>query len=139
MTRRFKTIDQEKPLDQTLTLRDVLPPDHLARFLVRVISLLDVSPIYAKYAEAIPAAIGKPQAAALDNGCWSPTTVEALATQGIEPYIATGRDSHHRSWQERFAQEPEPPPQDASPIVQMAYKLKTEIGIETVISSPTGC
>jgi transposase len=78
--------------------------------------------------EAIPAAIGKPQAAALDNGYWSPINVEALATQGIEPYIATGRDSHHRSWQERFAQEPEPPAEEASLIVKMAYKLKTEIG-----------
>jgi transposase len=78
--------------------------------------------------DAIPAAVGKPQAAALDNGYWSPTNVGALTTRGIEPYIATGRDSHHCSWQERFAQEPDPPPQDASLIVKMAYKLKTEIG-----------
>ena len=72
--------------------------------------------------------MGKPEAAALDNGYWSPTTIEKLETRGIEPYIATGRDSHHQSWQERFAQELEPPPQDASLIVKMAYKLKTEIG-----------
>jgi transposase len=78
--------------------------------------------------DAIPAEVGKPEAAALDNGYWSPTNVEALEARGIEPYIATGRDSHHLSWQERFAQEPEPPPQDASLIVKMAYKLKTDIG-----------
>ena len=78
--------------------------------------------------DAIPAEVGNPEAAALDNGYWSPTTIEELEARGIEPYIATGRDSHHRSWQERFAQEPEPPPQEASPIVKMAYKLKTEIG-----------
>ena len=78
--------------------------------------------------DAIPAAIGKPQGAALDNGYWSPTNVEGLDARGIDPYIATGRDRHHHSWQERFAQEPEPPPQDASLIVKMAYKLKTEIG-----------
>lgn len=78
--------------------------------------------------DAIPAEVGKPKAAALDNGYWSPTNVAELDARGIEPYIATGRDSHHRSWQERFAQEPEPPPPDASPIVKMAYKLKTEIG-----------
>ena len=78
--------------------------------------------------DAIPAEVGKPKAAAMDNGYWSPTNVEELQTRGIEPYIATGRDSHHQSWQERFAQEPEPPPQDASLIVQMAYKLKTDIG-----------
>jgi transposase len=78
--------------------------------------------------DAIPAEVGKPEAAALDNGYWSPTNVEELKTRGIEPYIATGRDSHHLSWQERFAQEPEPPPQDASLIVKMAYKLQTDIG-----------
>jgi len=78
--------------------------------------------------DAIPAEVGKPEAAALDNGYWSPTTVEKLEARGIEPYIATGRDSHHRSWQERFAEEPAPPAQDASPIVKMAYKLKTDIG-----------
>jgi transposase len=79
-------------------------------------------------AEAIPATVGKPDAAALDNGYWSPTNVEQLTVRGIEPYIATGRDHHHRSWQERFAQEPEPPAEDASLIVKMAYKLKTDIG-----------
>jgi len=78
--------------------------------------------------DAIPTEVGKPKAAALDKGYWSPTNVEELQGRGIEPYIATGRDSHHQSWQERFAQEPEPPPQDASLIVQVAYKLKTDIG-----------
>jgi transposase len=78
--------------------------------------------------DAIPAEVGKPKAAALDNGYWSPTNVEGLDERRIEPYIATGRDSHHQSWQERFAQEPEPPDERASLIVQMAYKLKTAIG-----------
>lgn len=78
--------------------------------------------------DAIPAEVGKPKAAALDNGYWSPTNVAGLDERRIEPYIATGRDSHHQSWQERFAQEPEPPDESASLIVQMAYKLKTAIG-----------
>jgi transposase len=78
--------------------------------------------------EAIPAEIGKPQAAALDTGYWSPSNVERLTAQEIEPYIATGRDSHHQSWQERFAEEPAPPAQEASLIVKMAYKLRTAIG-----------
>jgi transposase len=51
MARRFKVIDYEKALDQTITIRDVLPPDHLARFIVRMISWLDVSAIYAKYSD----------------------------------------------------------------------------------------
>jgi transposase len=78
--------------------------------------------------DTIPAEVGKPKAAALDNGYFSQTNIKALEARGIEPYIATGRDRHHQSWQERFAQEPEPPPEDASPIVKMAYKLKTNIG-----------
>jgi transposase len=78
--------------------------------------------------DAIPAAVGKPEAAALDNGYWSPTNVKKLEARGIEPYIATGRDSHHPRWQERFAQEPEPPPPEASLIVKMAHRLKTDIG-----------
>ena len=78
--------------------------------------------------DAIPAQAGKPKAAALDNGYWSPTNVEELERRGIEAYIATGRDSHYQSWQERFAQQPEPPGEEASLIVHMAYKLKTVIG-----------
>jgi hypothetical protein len=45
MTRKFSRIDYEKALDQTITIRDVLPPNHLARFIVRVISMLDASAI----------------------------------------------------------------------------------------------
>jgi transposase len=78
--------------------------------------------------ETIPAALGKPDAAAMDNGYFSPANIEALQERGIDPYIATGRDCHHKSWQERFASQPTPPTEDASPIVKMAFKLKTDIG-----------
>jgi transposase len=78
--------------------------------------------------DAIPAEIGKPQAATLDTGYWSPPNVEQLTAREIEPYIATGRDSHYQSWQERFAEEPTPPAQEASLIVKMAYKLRTAMG-----------
>jgi transposase len=77
---------------------------------------------------AIPAAIGTPEAAALDAGYLGPATLDACAKRGIEPYIATGRDPHHPSWQQRFAPLPDPAPEDASPQVKMAYKLKTALG-----------
>jgi hypothetical protein len=77
---------------------------------------------------AIPAALGTPAAAALDNGYWGPATLQALDVRGIDAYVATGRESHHVSWQAFFAQASTPPPDDASPKVKMAYKLKTEIG-----------
>jgi len=78
--------------------------------------------------DAIPPEAGKPAAAALDNGYFSPTNITQFAARGIEPYIATGREPHHQGWRVYFAEQPVPPPADASPIVQMAYKLQTEIG-----------
>jgi len=77
---------------------------------------------------AIPPEVGTPDAAALDHGYGGPATLEACADRDIEPYIATGRAPHHQSWQDRFAPEPDPPPEDATPHVKMAYKLKTAVG-----------
>ncbi|MBU0492477.1 MAG: transposase [Chloroflexi bacterium] len=78
--------------------------------------------------DAIPAALGRPPAAALDHGYFSPTNIQGLESRGIDPYIATGREPHQRNWTEFFAASPEPPAADASPIVKMAYKLRTDIG-----------
>ncbi len=78
--------------------------------------------------ESIAAQLGEPVAAALDAGYFSATNIALFQSRGIVPYIATGRAPHHTSWQERFAQQPAPPPEDASPKVQMAYRLKTAIG-----------
>jgi len=78
--------------------------------------------------DAIPAEIGKPKAAALDKGYFAPRNIREFEARDIDPFIATGREPHRKSWQERFAQTPAPPPDDASPIVKMAYKLQTEIG-----------
>lgn len=78
--------------------------------------------------ESIAPQLGQPGAVALDNGYFSATNIALFQSRGIEPYIATGRDAHHQSWQERFADQPAPPPPDAGPKVQMAYKLKTDLG-----------
>ena len=51
MTRKFKTADYDKTLDLQISLRDVLPPDHLARFMVDVIAQLDLSKIYNQYSD----------------------------------------------------------------------------------------
>jgi transposase len=51
MARQFRTVDYEKTLDLQITLRDVLPPDHLARFIVDVVAQLDLQPIYKKYSD----------------------------------------------------------------------------------------
>ena len=78
--------------------------------------------------DAIPPQIGQPKAAALDNSYFAPRNIQELEARAIDAFIATGREPHHKSWRERFAQTPEPPPDDASLIVRMAYKLQTEIG-----------
>ena len=78
--------------------------------------------------DAIPPKIGQPKAAALDNSYFAPKNIQEFEARAIDPFIATGREPHHKSWRERFAQTPEPPPDDARLIVKMAYKLQTEIG-----------
>jgi transposase len=78
--------------------------------------------------DTIPAELGTPDAAAMDNGYFSADNITACEARGIDPYIATGRKPHHRSWKAYFAELPAPPSEDASPTVKMAYKLQTEIG-----------
>src|SRR4030067_385830 len=50
MSRKFKTVNYEETLKQTIQLGDALPPNHLARFVVDMITQLDLSQIYARYA-----------------------------------------------------------------------------------------
>jgi hypothetical protein len=80
--------------------------------------------------DAISPEVGRPKAAALDAGYFSGSNIAEMEQREIDPYIATGRDPHCKSWQMRFAELPEPPPEDATPMVKMAYKLRTEIGQE---------
>jgi transposase len=78
--------------------------------------------------DAIPPELGTPGAATLDAGYFSEANIALFERREIAPYIATGRDPHHPSWWERFAELPAPPADDASPKVKMAYKLKTALG-----------
>jgi transposase len=78
--------------------------------------------------DALAPAVGHPEAVAVDNGYFSAANITACLARGIEPYIATGREPHHHSWQPLFAAHPTPPADEASPKVKMAYNLQTEIG-----------
>lgn len=78
--------------------------------------------------DAISPQVGKPKAAALDHGYWSPSNLKMLEERGIDAYVAAGREAHHQNWETFFAQHPAPPPDDATPQVKMAYKLQTAIG-----------
>jgi transposase len=72
--------------------------------------------------------VGKPQAVAMDTGYFSAANMAACQQRGIDPYIATGREPHHRNWHTFFEQQPEEPGPQASPKVKMAYKLQSDIG-----------
>lgn len=78
--------------------------------------------------DAIPEALGAPDAAVLDNGYMSPTNITALEDRGITPYIATGRDSHYLDLDTLLADEPEPPPDNANHMLKMVYALQTDAG-----------
>ena len=78
--------------------------------------------------DAISPRLGQAKAAALDNGFYSEDNIAGMQQRGIEPYIATGRESHYKSVDSLLEALPEAPPETASPKEKMAYKLRTDIG-----------
>jgi len=50
MPRPFKTVDYDAALDTSVRLRDCLPPTHLACFVADLVSQLDLTTFYARYA-----------------------------------------------------------------------------------------
>ena len=78
--------------------------------------------------DALSPQLSQPEAVALDNGFFSERNIAAIEARGIEAYIATGREPHHQSWRTLIAEQPAPPPDDASAKIKMAFKLQTEIG-----------
>ena len=78
--------------------------------------------------DAIPPQIGRPTAVALDCSYFSPDAIPLMQQRGIDPFIAPGRETHHRTWHTFFTELPHPPADDASPRVKMAYQLHTEVG-----------
>jgi transposase len=78
--------------------------------------------------DALSPRVGKPAAAALDNGYFSEANVKVFQERKVVPYIATGREPHHLDWHTFFQEQPEPPDENASAKVKMAYQLRTEIG-----------
>ena len=73
---------------------------------------------------ALPEDLGQPETLLADTGYFSAANVEACAAAGIEPLIALGREAHHPSLSERFAEAP-PAPDNPTPVEAMAHRLKT--------------
>jgi transposase len=78
--------------------------------------------------KALPKELGRVQRALADNGYFSQANVEHCAAARIEPLIAMGREQHYVGWKQRFAAAPKAPPPSATPLQQMAYRLKTPQG-----------
>ena len=78
--------------------------------------------------QALSPRLGQASAAALDSGFFSEHNILAFEQRGIEPYIATGREAHHIDLHTLLGKTLPVPPEDATPLEKMAYKLSTEIG-----------
>jgi len=76
---------------------------------------------------ALPDELGEVGALLADNGYFSEANVNACAAAGVDPMIAMGREAHHLSLDERFADAP-PPPEDPTPLTAMAHRLQTHEG-----------
>jgi Transposase DDE domain len=75
----------------------------------------------------LPEAVGTPDTLLADSGYFSAANVTACARAEIAPLIAIGREHHHPSWRERFAQ-PAPAPDDPTPLEAMRHRLATPEG-----------
>ena len=85
-----------------------------------------LQPMLGQLAE-LPAELGKVGELLADNGYFSEANVNACAAAGIEPVIAMGREAHHPSLAERFADAP-PAPEHPTPLAAMRHRLQTKAG-----------
>ena len=76
---------------------------------------------------ALPDTLGNAETLLADNGYFSAANVAACEAAAVQPLIAMGREAHHPSLSERFADAP-PPPEHPTPVEAMAYRLATPEG-----------
>src|SRR6202521_5250202 len=76
---------------------------------------------------ALPDTLGNAETLLADNGYFSAANVAACEAAAVQPLIAMGREAHHPSLSERFADAPTPPT-DPTPVEAMAYRLSTPEG-----------
>jgi len=77
--------------------------------------------------QALPPELGRVKRLLADTGYASEDNVNACAQAKIQPLIALGRQSHHGSLWERFA-EPAPLPGKTTPLAAMRHRLQTRRG-----------
>jgi transposase len=75
----------------------------------------------------LPQELGAVNVIGADNGFFSESNVNLCEENGVTPYIAVKRESHHPSPMERF-QEPAPLSGPATAVDTMKHRLKTQAG-----------
>lgn len=81
--------------------------------------------------KSIPEAVGKPDAVAADTGYFSENNINECKKKEIEPFIATGRESHYYTVEQLLAKELSLEDIDVeglTPTEAMTMKLKTKEG-----------
>jgi transposase len=78
--------------------------------------------------KALPKDLGRTRRILADSGYASEKNIEGCAAAGIEPLIALKRERHHQTWRQRFAPAPKAPPDTATAMEKMRYRLKTPAG-----------
>ena len=81
-----------------------------------------------KKIQALPQELGRAHTVLADNGYFSQANVERCAAAKISPLIAMGRSGHNLSWKQRFAAAPQAPPDSATVLEKMEYRLRTPRG-----------
>ena len=77
--------------------------------------------------QALPTALGQPDALLADAGYFSEDNVQHCVTAGLTPYIATGREGHNVPLAKRLASPPPCPP-GADAVTCMKHRLQTKEG-----------
>ena len=86
----------------------------------------EVEPALAEL-DKLPESLGKVEKAALDSGFFSEHNTKRFDAKGIGPYIASDRQTHYPSLEERFAAPPLPP-RNPDVLAAMKHRLKTDAG-----------
>src|SRR5258708_5324669 len=101
MSRKFKKPDYQATLNSSIQLSEALPPNHLARFVVDVVSQLDLSSLYERYGEVGGEAIAPEILLALlfygyATGLFSSRKIETATYESIPfRFMASGLHPDH--------------------------------------------
>ncbi|MDX8394186.1 MAG: transposase, partial [Mariprofundales bacterium] len=77
--------------------------------------------------DKLPEELGEVTQAGADTGYFSKDNVDEFIEHGIEPSIASSRQSHNQRLEDRLAESPEAP-ENPTPVEAMQHRMKTSEG-----------